>query len=269
MGTWDDLKISKKLVIGFVALIVVASAVGVVGYNSLTGVGFRAEKANDAAELGQLGEQYRGEMKNFMIVGHADYGGRGKTPERAIDEYRPIMQEKIPALEAKFENQADIDKIDDLNQAFVNYDNNLKEYIEKWNERDGAAETMDEAAAALMPEINTLIEDQDEKLADEIAAGYTTAQLEDRRSKLSQSNEIIDNINAMRMANFHYQLSEDNSYVTAFNSYYQEAKRLCEDLRSEFEDTSNINQVTAILSELDSYYTAKEVYVEKVDCEGS
>src|SRR6056297_3205731 len=135
MGTWDDIKISKKLIIGFVALIIVASAVGVVGYNSLNGVGFRAEKANDAAELAHLGEIYRGEMKNFMLVGHDDYGGRGKTPEQAIDEYRPIITDAVSSLKAKFAEQADIDKINELKEAFTNYDNNLVAYITAYDEQ--------------------------------------------------------------------------------------------------------------------------------------
>ena len=265
MGTWDDIKISRKLVIGFVALIVVASAVGVVGYNSLTGVGFRAEKANDAAELGQLGEQYRGEMKNFMIVGHDDYGGRGKTPETAIEEYRPNMLEKISTLKAKFAEQADIDKIDGLKEAFTNYDNNLIAYIEAWDERDDAAADMDTAAGALMPEINQLISDQDDKLAEEIDSGLTATQLESRRSKLTQANAIIDNINAMRMANFKYQLNEDDTYADEFVSYYQTAKSLGQTLRSQFNDQYNINQIDAVLTELDNYASAQEVYAEKVE----
>ena len=265
MGTWDDIKISKKLIIGFVALIIVASAVGVVGYNSLNGVGFRAEKANDAAELAHLGEIYRGEMKNFMLVGHDDYGGRGKTPEQAIDEYRPIITEAVSSLKAKFAEQADIDKINELKEAFTNYDNNLVAYIEAWDERDSAADDMDTAAAALMPEINQLISDQDDKLAEEIESGLTATQLESRRSKLSQANAIIDNINAMRMANFKYQLNEDDTYAEEFVSYYETAKSLGEDLRTQFNDQYNINQIDAVLNELDTYATAQEAYVEKVD----
>ena len=265
MGTWDDIKISKKLIIGFVALIIVASAVGVVGYNSLSGVGFRAEKANDAAELGQLGEQYRSEMKGFMLVGHDDYGGRGKTPEQAIDEYRPIIQEKISSLKAKFALQADIDKINELKDAFTNYDDNLVDYIAAYEKQESAADDMDTAAAALMPEINQLIADQDNKLEEEIESGLTATQLESRRSKLSQANAIIDNINAMRMANFKYQINEDDSYIEEFDTLYEEAKTLAQDLRSQFNDQYNIDQVNNVLTELENYEAAKTTYVNKVD----
>ena len=99
MGKWDDLKISKKLVIGFAALIILSAAVGYVGFNGLSEYATRVENANLANEIELLGTELRGEMKNFQIVGFDDYGGRGKTTlDGRGDEGPEGASQKDPVL---------------------------------------------------------------------------------------------------------------------------------------------------------------------------
>jgi methyl-accepting chemotaxis protein len=51
MGTWNNMKISKKLVIGFVALIVLASVVGFAGYNGLAQTSSAAQILKDSKNI--------------------------------------------------------------------------------------------------------------------------------------------------------------------------------------------------------------------------
>jgi PAS domain S-box-containing protein len=67
MGKWNDMKISKKLVIAFVALIVLTSVIGIVGFNGLSQAAYAAEVQNDANELVKDGLQLRRYEKNFQL----------------------------------------------------------------------------------------------------------------------------------------------------------------------------------------------------------
>ncbi len=66
MGKWDDIKISKKLIIGFCALIVLCAAVGVVGVNGLNTVNDKATILEDANTIIEHTEGARGYAKDYI-----------------------------------------------------------------------------------------------------------------------------------------------------------------------------------------------------------
>ena len=69
MGKWDDIKISKKLIIGFCALIVLCAAVGVVGINGLRTVNDKATILEDANLIIEKTEGARCFAKHYIRTG--------------------------------------------------------------------------------------------------------------------------------------------------------------------------------------------------------
>ena len=261
MGKWDDLKISKKLVIGFAALIILSAAVGYVGFNGLSEYATRVENANLANEIELLGTELRGEMKNFQIVGFDDYGGRGKTPVEAKEELDTKITSEIATLRGMFADPADIAELDGLKSYFDKYMSSFEDYIDAYETQQEEISAMDSAAETLMTQCNQLIADQEAKLAQQINEGDTAARLLERQTKLSSANVVIDYVNQMRITAKNIIATGEHKYIEAWREELKDAEDEITGLKATFADAANINQANAIISAISTYETAGENFI--------
>jgi len=73
MSAWNDMKISKKLVIGFVTLIILTSVVGIVGFNALGTAALTSQITDDASWIASDTIELRRQVNNYMLYGEDTY----------------------------------------------------------------------------------------------------------------------------------------------------------------------------------------------------
>ncbi|MBS3778406.1 MAG: hypothetical protein KGY50_03835, partial [Candidatus Thermoplasmatota archaeon] len=86
MGKWDDIKISKKLIIGFSALLILTSVVGIVGYNALAESAFYSKQSDEAAGIALDTTELRRQITNYVAFGDDIYIDNGYDQISLIEE---------------------------------------------------------------------------------------------------------------------------------------------------------------------------------------
>ncbi|MFW6282550.1 MAG: HAMP domain-containing protein, partial [Minisyncoccales bacterium] len=257
----NDVKISHKIIGGFTILLIITAIIGFVGYNSLINAGERVEKFEGAVNIEKLGNALRAEAKNFVIAGDDYYGGREETVLFYYDQKAEELSGVITETKAMFERQVDIDAIEELNGAFEDYDKAMQNYFEKSDEQQVAINEMDTVAVTLMNVVNNLVNDQGDKLEQEILQDLSPGQLENRDQLLKESNLILDHVNAMRIHAKNILLGHlDEAEI--WKAELAEAKKWTETVKAKFDDQFNINQANEILDALDEYGDAGEDYIQ-------
>ena len=154
--SWKDLKIAKKLYIGFGIVLVLAMAIGYVGWNGLTTVGEMVTNADDANRLIKLAKDCRQEEKNFIMRLDKKYADE-------VHELTAQMYAQIDETKARFVDQADITAIELSRTETKNYEKAFDQWVEYEAEAEVARKTMVEAARKVDEEAAALREGQKEQ----------------------------------------------------------------------------------------------------------
>ncbi|MEM4257957.1 MAG: methyl-accepting chemotaxis protein [Candidatus Thermoplasmatota archaeon] len=124
MGKWNDMKISKKLVIGFVTLIVLTAAVGIVGYNALGTAALTSETTNDAAWIVADTIELRRQVNNYMLYGEDVYVTNANKQLTTISDR--ITEMKTMIIDSQIQGI-----LDGMATPLANYKTHLDTYIAK------------------------------------------------------------------------------------------------------------------------------------------
>lgn len=258
-----DVPVGKKLIGGFILVLLLTAFIGYTGYTSLLEMESRVDKMNDAASLADFGNMIRGEAKNFIIQGEDGYyGGRSKKTLTFYDEVKTDISAKIEELRGKLQVQQDIDNLKILEKSFTDYDTSMQHLITAYEKRKLAQEHMDEVGAVLMTETNALIADQGDKLKREIASEMPYIEIAERDRLLKESNNLLDTVNSMRMDAKNIIVYGDKKYEDSLHKDHDIAFEITEDLKADFTDTDNIKQSNNILKALDEYELTAEAYID-------
>jgi len=120
MKQWKDLNLGLKISAGFIIILVLAAAVGLVGINSLSQVNQAADRLQKGYQIEQIFQQARSSEKNYIITG--DY----KYVDEALSSIGSLNG-KIEELEISFNNG-------DITPVYENMKNNVSEFQEKFGE---------------------------------------------------------------------------------------------------------------------------------------
>ena len=131
MGKWDDIKISKKLIIGFFALIILCAAVGIVGVNGLGTVEDKATILEDSNHIIENTEGARGYAKDYI-----------RTEDASIitDVYAELDAIKTQTEQTKKYNFVTAQQVSILNEIYKSaedyktYFDDYVSYVESNNE---------------------------------------------------------------------------------------------------------------------------------------
>ena len=124
MSAWNDMKISKKLVIGFVTLIILASVVGVVGYNALAQSAFSSEQTNDATWIALDTIELRRQVNGYQLY-------REQTYVDNANAQLTIIGERIAEMKTMNINSEVRGILDGMATPLANYKTNLDTYVAK------------------------------------------------------------------------------------------------------------------------------------------
>ena len=130
---------------------------------------------------------------------------------------------------------------------------------------DGLAEVrsqLDSAASSFVQTINHYINDQDRKLAAEIAAGLPADKLEERRTKVELANQIMETCNTIRVTTFKAQALRQPELMDKVPPLFETIEATRAKLQSITLEEVNLKQLATVAQTAASYKAGTEKIVK-------
>ena len=244
--SWKDLKIAKKLYIGFGIVLVLAMAVGYVGWNGLTTVGEMVTNADDANRLIKWAKDCRQQEKNFIMRGDQMYVDR-------VHETAAKMYAQADETKARLQDQADIAALELSRAETKKYEAAFNQWVEYRAEAEVAMETMVEAARKVNVEAAALREGQKESMMNELLQKETHAKLAERLEKADDANRLIRYMLECRQAEKNWIIRKNDEYAETVLGIIDGFVDQCQVTRAKMRQKLNLDQIDAIVAAIGEY----------------
>jgi methyl-accepting chemotaxis protein len=266
----SDMTIGKKIGSGFALILAILVLTG--GYAMIT-------MRNSAEQATLLAGDYVPEFTYSVDTNEAlaramlatrSYGLTGD--QRYLDEAKKHIVEvgngitNLETLAAKSE------KLVVLKTEIKVIRSSLNDYIallgetEKQNAvSDKAILAANEAAAQSMKAGDGFIRSQEERLREEIKTSAATDKIIERVDKVAWSNEMMDEINYVRIANWKSQATRDQSFIIKAQDNIESVKAIVRKLQPLVHVVENQRQLALIESSVESYSAAIKSIISAED----
>ncbi|MEW6660378.1 MAG: methyl-accepting chemotaxis protein [Thermodesulfobacteriota bacterium] len=213
-----NMTLGTKIALGFGIILIIAVAVGVVAVWNMRGV--KGESAILAQEyVPEVDVAFRVEKLMLSTMYHVrgyNYTERPQLMENAkktLGEMKKTLQE-AKDLAAKSPHLVKLrEAVGQAETAVSEYEALLNEGIAKVNASGTIRQAMDEAAQKFIKNCGDYLQDQNDRLKQEIQAGADQAKLAERLEKNILVNDIIGLGNNTRIANFKAQALRDPKII--------------------------------------------------------
>jgi methyl-accepting chemotaxis protein len=251
---FKEMKMGTKIACLAALLIVLTGVVSFVGYNGLSGVVDRVEKADDVNRMVKTMLATRQQEKNFIIRGDKKY--IDKVKEEVFN-----LKKQANETKDKFKDPANRQQMDDVLKAIGKYENAFGEYtelVEKQKLSDAAMVKNARALQSIAEEMRKEQKDQYQVLRSKNALAD---QLDDKLSKADEANRIITWILECRRQEKNFIIRNDKMYLDRVAKYIQDITNLAGDMKTRFNQVKNQQQSDQIIISAQAYKTAFDEWV--------
>ena len=244
--SWKDFKIAKKLYIGFGVVLVLAAAIGYVGWDGLTTVANNVTNADDANRLIKWAKDCRQQEKNYIMRNDMMYVDR-------VHETTAKMYAQADETKARFEDQADVAAIETAAKQTKDYEASFNDWVRLRGEAETAMETMVQAARKVNEEAAKLRASQRQQMEDELAQGVGHLKLAARWAKADDANRLIRYMLEIRQAEKNWIIRKSDDYAEAVLSHVNDFVEQCNTTRAKMRQQINLDQLDAIIAAAREY----------------
>lgn len=259
---FGDLKMSVKIGGGFAVILLMTLFLGLVAFSTLNNFSRRVEKVQQVSALAESGEKYRAEMKNYMIVGVKDYGGRGKIPLEAKKEINEVIVNKLAMLQRMFKRKKDLNELALLKKEFDSYDTAFQDFIELTGKQDNAQKRMDELGGEMFVSLIKLSDGFVVKLKKEIMVAASSKKLLDRKDKITRAFHIHANLAEMRLSMKNYMVTKEVSWFNRWESTIIKTEKDLTELLSLLKNPEDVANCEKNAQNIKLYHDAGSLYAK-------
>ena len=242
---FKNLKLGTKISSGFIIVLILMGATAYIGYDALSGVIDRVEKADDVNRIVKMMLQTRQQEKNFII--------------RQDDQYAQKVKEDVTALLAqskqtkdKFDQKINKDQMDEVISEASSYLKAFESYTDLARQRDQTMEEMRSHARQVLAHAEAIRADQKKHLTD--AKLTSMAQIQDRLTKADDVNRVIKWFIDARKNEKEFIISNGvQKWKDTVEDRVASITTLLEDVRSRFTKSANIEAVNDLIREVADY----------------
>jgi methyl-accepting chemotaxis protein len=222
---WNNLKLGAKLGIGFGLLILISMILGGLAVYNMSNISekstYLAEQYVPEVKLANHVERNSREtmynMRGYSLSENPAYLNEGRQflnrLDKNISEARQLARESSQLVKLN-------EEIDRVETQVEEYKNLVDETVEVNENLDKQRNQMDISAENFMEGCFAYLESQNEQLESEISQGASEQALRERHDKITWINNIIDEGNAVRVANFKSQAKRDpDAFKKALNDF--------------------------------------------------
>ncbi len=251
--SWKNLKIAKKLYIGFGTVLILATAIGYVGWNGLITVEQMVTNADDANRLIKWAKDCRQQEKNYIMRGDQKYVDQ-------VHETVDKMYAQADETKARFVHQDDIVAIEEARGYTKDYVSAFDDWVTIRNEAEIALEGMVAAARIVNEEAGALREGQKQKMEEEFLQGVVHAKLAERWGKADDANRLLRYMLETRQAEKNWIIRKNDEYAETVLTTINEFVEQCESTRSKMNQQVNLDQIDAIIAAVRDYESGFNKY---------
>ena len=251
--SWKDIKIGKKLYIGFGIVLVLAAAIGFVAWNGLNTVSENVILADDANRLIKITSDMRISEKNYIM----------RYDDKYIDELHEHLATGIQEANdmiAKLDEQADIDAIEKGLAFLQEYKVNADKWITLHKDGKDAIAEMVTAGRLCEHQCENLRASQKEQMDAEFLSRETHDKLHDRIDKADDANRMLKWTLQMRRHEKNFIIRKDNQYIERISKLLADIKEQCETTKAKMKNQENRDQIDAVLTGTENYDKALQTY---------
>ncbi len=211
---WKNLKIGKKLGVGFGLLIAIAVLLGALAVKNMGDVQTESTKlakefvpevaVSNEIERNSLQTMYA--MRGYAFTEETAYLDAGQEKLKMVYSYLNEAKELAKKSPHLVELKG---AVDEAEAKVREYEKLSKETIAVNEKLAANRSNLDAAAAVYMKNCNEYLTGQNKKMTEEIKDGASFAALDERLQKITLINDIIDLGNAARVGNFKSQAIRD------------------------------------------------------------
>ena len=222
---FNDLKLFQKLTLGFGILIAAIAAIGILAITNMLSV---------SKQAGYLSEEYIPEVKiansmerNALLAMFNNRGYSFSEETSYLDEGRRYFSNMTDELQEAKNLAANTTQLKALNHVIADtenaadtYKNLLNQTVEVNENLAALRNLMDQESDILMRNCSDYLTSQENSYAGEIRNGASTRALSERMNKVIIINDIIDQVNELRVNNFKAQAKRKlKAYKAAINKF--------------------------------------------------
>ncbi|MCD4676235.1 MAG: methyl-accepting chemotaxis protein [Desulfobacula sp.] len=244
---FKSMKLGTKIVSGFVLILIFLCVVAYIGFNSLSGVVDRVDKADDVNRIVKTILETRQQEKNYII--------------REDDVYIKKVEENIKKLVAqatetknKFNQKINKDQMDQVLEKTNAYSKAFNEYVDLDHQKDKTMEEMRARARETLAQGEAIRADQKQQLEKAIEQDAGNDVINDRIIKADDANRMIKWFIDARKNEKEFIISKgDNKWKENVDTNLTKILELLNDLKSRFQNDKNIAQVNTVVTAVQAY----------------
>ncbi|MBF0152848.1 MAG: methyl-accepting chemotaxis protein [Magnetococcales bacterium] len=255
-----DMKLAFKLGLGFGIVLLLTMLTGLAGWNGISGVSDRTMKLEAVGQIGDLLNDARMSLRNFMLDNKKADEATKSTAK--LDE----MRKEATALREKFTDPANRAQMEAIVKAATTYRDELQVYIDLAHKREATMDKMQEAANAALAETRAMEEEQGVQLKeilekaekdDNIAANRKEvfAKVLDKYTKTEKANDLTISFQGVRKNEKELIISHDGKYAELVRSDVTKIKKDIEEMIASFKQEKNREQGKRLLASISVYET--------------
>jgi methyl-accepting chemotaxis protein len=255
------MKLGTKIAAGFGMLIVIAIALGGLAvWNMKSVTGQTAMLANEYAPEVQVAN----ELERNVLLAMFEFRGYAYTEEQSFyDAGQKALGNAKKALDQAAALAAKSPHLVKLKDAVGGIQANVAEYeklsadtVDLNKSIAGNREGLNESAANYMKECNGFLASQNEAMKKEIADKIEATKLDERHAKITLTNDIIDQGNAVRLAVWRAQAQRDTKALQEAQAGFDLINRTLDELKAITRQEVNLKQIEAVRTAAAGYKTA-------------
>jgi methyl-accepting chemotaxis protein len=251
---FKNMKVGTKIIGGFSIMLILLTVVAYVGYNGLSGVVDRVDKADDVNRLIKFILATRQQEKNFIIRGDKKYVDM-------VVEQVEALKKQANETRAKFKDPLNKSQMDEVMSSASGYEKAFGEYVGFAEQQKVADGKMAKAAREVNEVAEAIRQEQKAQYKQLMEAGAGMAQLEDKLTKADDANRIIKLALENRRQEKNFIIHGDKTYVDRVHKGVENIVNLAKDMKSQFDQAGNRQQVDKIIAATQAYKAVFDDYV--------
>ena len=244
--SWRDLKVAKKLYVGFGIVLILAIAVGYVGYDGLLTVGEKTTNANDANRLVKWVKDTATLRRDFAAT--YDLGNLDKI-KSLLDSIYIVMDE----MKGRFNDPVDIERVEKARAEEERYLKGWEDMVQNQKDILTAIDEMDAAAAIVDEKVELLRKSQRSQLEQEFDNKVEHEALRERFGKANDANQLIENFLNCRVQYRDFRRTEDDRFAEALNATIDDVLAVCERSKAKMKLQRDIDEIEEIAASSREY----------------
>jgi methyl-accepting chemotaxis protein len=244
--SWKNLKLGKKLSIGFGLVLVLTIAVGVVGYNGLNTYSSVVTIADDSNRLVKW-------VKDSAILRKDFAATKSKNNLTEIEKIADQIYTQIDDTKKRIDDAEDIRLLDETRIEEEKYLQGWVTAVKVQTDIENAIKVMDNSATVVDGQLQDLKKSQQDQMQEEFLSKTAHTKLMGRVEKLNAANAMNEEMLLARIKYRDYRRTEDKKYADELNERIDSGVEICQATVKKMKRQANIDQLNKIEKSLEDY----------------